>query len=787
MSLKSFLLISCTTILPAGLWAQAAPMPNPLPQAAPPDRPADDSEVVVVTAQRGVNSVPGTAVAETTLSPLDIRALGASNVSEILSNLGARAGTGRGRGGGQPVVLLNGRRISGFAEIRSLPSEAILRVEVFPEATALQYGFAADQRVVNFILRPQFKALTFEASLGLSADADRSEDDLEVNYVHITEKGRVSANLEVTKANAITEAQRGISRTAGLADSAFRTLLPEAITTSGSVTYARGIGETMGATLDARFDTNQSESLLGLRALGSGEPALQRNSQAQNGRLAATLNGATRGWQWTASGAYDLSDTNTRTEIANGPLQTAKSRSQVVELVANGTGALFQVPAGPVRGSIRTGYLDRQLDSASVRLGVRSIGALSRGDTTTRLTLSVPITSRRSEFGAAFGDLSLNATGSFTDLTDFGALQSTGYGLTWSPISDLRFSANVDNAESAPSIQQLGNPTISTPNAAVFDYASGQTVLVTRTSGGNSALSQESRADLTLGFSYSPSKLEGLDFNFSWARNQSDNPVGLITGLTPELEAGFANRFTRVDGRLVAIDERPINFAASENEIVRYGVSYGRSFGQPPARPPGSVQGGSGPSGGGGVPPGVRPRGGGGFSGGGGFGGFGGGPGGGQGGRWSFSLFHTIRLEDSVTLRAGGAKLDLLGGAAIDDNGGARRHLVELEGGWAYRGLGFRAFSTWRSGTKIGTGSNELTFDPIFNLNLRAFVNFDARRGIIEKAPWLRRARLILRVDNLTDSAQKVTDARGATPDAYQKGYVAPRGRFIELGLRKQF
>jgi hypothetical protein len=183
----------------------------------------------------------------------------------------------------------------------------------------------------------------------------------------------------------------------------------------------------------------------------------------------------------------------------------------------------------------------------------------------------------------------------------------------------------------------------------------------------------------------------------------------------------------------------------------------------------------------------VRPAGGGGFSGGGGFGGFGGGPGGGQGGRWSFSLFHTIRLEDSVTLRAGGAKLDLLGGAAIDDNGGARRHLVELEGGWAYRGLGFRAFSTWRSGTKIGTGSSELTIDPIFNLNLRAFVNFDARRGIIEKAPWLRRARLILRVDNLTDSAQKVTDARGATPDAYQKGYVAPRGRFIELGLRKQF
>jgi iron complex outermembrane recepter protein len=825
MSLKILLLVSAAVVAPTLVAAQARPAPATPPVPAS-RATGDDQETVIVTAQRGKNSVQGDVVPETTLAPQDIRALGASNVAEILASLGPRAGTGRGRGGGFPIVLLNGRRVSGFAEIRNIPSEAIVRVEVFPEATALLYGYSAEQRVVNFILRERFRAITLEGSLGLSADGDRSEDNPEINYLKITDKGRIVANAEISKSNAITEAQRGITRTTGLADSAFRTVLPEALTSQGSLTYVRGVGATFGATFDARFDTTEFESLLGLRGPGSGAPPLTRNARTVNTRLAATLDGATKGWQWTASAALDTSDTNTRTELAVGPLQIAKAQNQVIEVLANGSGPLFKLPAGLARASLRTGYLDRQLDSVSVRGGITTTGALSRGDTTTRVTLSLPITSRRGNFGAAIGDLTLSATGSFTDLSDFGQLQSTGYGLTWSPIADLRFSANVDSAQAAPSIQQLGNPVISTPNAPVFDYATGQTVLVTRTSGGNANLRQESRDDVTFAVNYAPTKIEGLDINLSWARNKSENPVGSLSGLTPDLEAAFGGRFTRVGGRLVAIDQRGVNFAASQNEIVRYGFSYGRSFGKtlaqliasrggppfpiPPIGAPqtGAPSSGAAPSG---NPQGGRPQngsgqrpggGGGGAGGGGGFGGGGFGPPGGFGGggfgggggpptgplgRWSFSIFHTIRLEDSVTLRAGGQALDLLGGGAIDDAGGARRHLIEMEGGASYLGIGFRANGTWRSGTKIvGTGS-DLIFEDIFNLNARIFMSFEARPDIVRKAAWLRRSRLVLRIDNLTDSFQRVTDTNGNTPEAYQRGYLAPRGRFTELSFRKQF
>jgi hypothetical protein len=86
------------------------------------------AEEIVVRAQCGPNSVPGDAVPETTLDPVEIAALGASNVAEVLAALGPRAGSGRGRGSGPPVILLNGRRIASFREVQGLSSEAILRV-----------------------------------------------------------------------------------------------------------------------------------------------------------------------------------------------------------------------------------------------------------------------------------------------------------------------------------------------------------------------------------------------------------------------------------------------------------------------------------------------------------------------------------------------------------------------------------------------------------------------------------------------------------------------------------
>jgi hypothetical protein len=431
----------------------------------------------------------------------------------------------------------------------------------------------------------------------------------------------------------------------------------------------------------------------------------------------------------------------------------------------------------------------------------------------------------------------------YTDLSDFGGLQGGGLGVNWSPISTVRLSMAYDASEAAPSIQQLGNPVLVTPGSAVFDFQTGQTVLVNRTSGGNSGLKAESRADTTFSMNYSPAKFEGLDLTLSYAVNTSEDTIASFPLLTPALEAAYPRRFERNSaGVLTGIDQRPINYDSADSSIFRYGFSFSKGFGpqigrgpggggqRPPtpqnasgggpsstATPPARAQGGSGAGTGtsqtttattgqtsqpegqrpatgtaGGFGGGFRGRGGpppGVFFGG---GGFGGGQGG-QAGRWSISIFHSLKLEDSIVLAPNLPKLDLLEGAAVDDGGGSRRHTVEFNGGWSYMGIGFRAFGEWRGQSKIIAsasgvlGATDLYFDDQFTFNLRGFLNFEARPNWVKKAPFLKGSRLILRVDNLTDSAQSVRDTAGNTPEAYQKALLAPRGRSVELSFRKQF
>ena len=829
------------------------------PQAVVEEQPVEE---IVVRAQRGPNSVPGDAVPETTLDPVEITALGASNIAEVLAALGPRAGSGRGRGSGPPVILLNGRRISSFRDVQGLASEAILRVEIFPESTALQYGYSADQRVINFILKDKFRAVTTELTAGTAAEGEQSRGELELGLLTIGAKGRLSVNGEVSSQNSVTEAERGVRRAALPTSSAFRTLLPETRAAELGISYNRNFGKSMGATFDLRFDSNESESLLGLPISPTGLPVtntpIERTSKVDTSRAAVTLNGTTDGWQWTATGSADQTKSNTKTLSAVAQPQTTNSTASVLEAIYNTTGPLIDVPAGPIRGSFRIGYQDRQLDSQSSRNGLITLTNLSRGDVTARGNLSIPVTSRRSGFGEKFGDLSFSLNSFYTDLSDFGGLHGGGLGVNWSPISTLRLSMAYDASEAAPSIQQLGNPVLVTPGSAVFDFQTGQTVLVNRTSGGNSGLKAESRADTTFSVNYSPAKFEGLDLTLSYAVNTSEDTIASFPLLTPALEAAYPRRFERNSaGVLTGIDQRPINYDSADSTIFRYGFSFSKGFGPQIGRGPGGLGGGfgggprpqapaaatskpqtgSGPrptrqqggfgqgtststsqsptpptgqisqpigqrpatgspgglgggfGGRGGPPPGV-------FFSGGGFGGGGGGFGGGQGGqagRWSISIFHSIKLEDSIVLAPNLPKLDLLDGAAVDDGGGSRRNMVEFNGGWSYMGIGFRAFGEWRGQSKIIAsasgvpGAKDLYFDDQLTFNLRGFLNFEARPNWVKKAPFLKGSRLILRVDNLTDSAQSVRDTAGNTPEAYQTALLAPRGRSVELSFRKQF
>ncbi|MDP9085509.1 MAG: TonB-dependent receptor, partial [Pseudomonadota bacterium] len=169
--------------MPTLALAQKVPVPAPVPDPAQ-DQGEGDQTDIVVTGQRQQGAVIGDIPPEQQLSQADIRSYGVGSVAELLTELAPQTTSGRG---GQPVVLLNGRRISSFAEIRDLPTEAIQRVDILPEEVALKYGYRADQKVVNFVLRRRFRAATVELSDRQATEGGRNTPNAELDLLKIAQ------------------------------------------------------------------------------------------------------------------------------------------------------------------------------------------------------------------------------------------------------------------------------------------------------------------------------------------------------------------------------------------------------------------------------------------------------------------------------------------------------------------------------------------------------------------------------------------------------------------------
>jgi hypothetical protein len=795
-------------------------------------------EIIVVIAEKQRGGVAGAPQPIEVLDEAAIEAAGAVNLGELLATLTPQARSGRSRGGGPPAVLLNGRRIAGFNEIRLLPSEAIARVDVLPEEVAVRYGFAPDQRVINFVLKERFRSVTAEADLGALGSETRATREFEFGLLRITPSGRINLTLENSQADGVSEADRGIVDLTGLRDSAFRTLAPATSQWDLGLNANRTLGET-GVTVDLRYSKTDTESLLGRTATG----LLTQDALTTSGRAGLTVDGFRGDWQWSASVVHDRSDRSVITDetsgahtsgLSAGAAARAQTDTRLWEAIANANGPLSELPAGPLRAGLRIGVEDRLVDARSERAGVVAASTLARSQVLARASLTVPITSRRNDFGAEFGEWSLTASAAHLLMSDFEGLTSYSAALTYSPVEDLRITVSRDRSQAAPTVEQLGDAQVATPAGAVFDPLRGESAIVTRLTGGNPLLTAESRTDWSLGVVWEVPSVDGLEVQATYAKFAAENALSPFPTLTPALEEAFPSRISRdALGRLVAIDRRPINIAARRTDQLRWGLSFARNIGKAPERGPGLGAGpGSGGRVGSGAGPGAAtagrsdgslpsalpaagpstPAGPGGRPGGrpvpGGLGGarmgggqfpgmaagsgwMGGPPGSPSGapGRWSVSLFHTWKFAETARLSAQGTELDLLDGDALREAGGTARHELELEGGWFYKGVGFRVSANWQGKSRVDgpTPASTLFYDDALTANLRLFMNFSANRTLVAAHPYLKGVRVFVRADNVTDSGQQVKDASGATPFAFQKGFQAPRGRVIEVSLRKQF
>lgn len=745
----------------------------------------DDEGEILVVATRIKGQVNTVQPPVATLDEEDIASYGVSSLADLLAALAPQTGSGRGRGGdGAPVVLLNGMRISGFREMRGLPPEAIRKVEILPEEVALKYGYRPDQRVVNFILKDNFRSFGTETEVQLPGSGGYSDTKQEMTLVRIDKGARLNVTGSYESQSPLTEAERGIVQAAGSDPLAaeYRTLLSRSKTAQLNATWARPLGGGAGLTLNALVQRDATDSLNGLRSSDPAVP-LARTTRTTTLSAGAALNKPLGDWQLTvtADGSHVESGSAIDTLAQLAPEQ-ARSKTDTLTSLATLNGRPFRLPGGDASLTVKTGFAYSGIRSSDSRT-LAGDTRLTRGDSQAGFSLDLPITSRRENFGGAIGNLSLNLNGEVHHVSDFGSLTNLGGGITWAPTEKLTFTASYIGTQKAPGLSDLGGPVIVTPGVPVYDFVTGQTTLVTVTNGGNPNLKKERQHDIKLAANWDLPVVKNATLLVEYFRNKSSDTTESFPFLTPAIEAAFPGRVVRdpATGRLVAIDQSAVTFAQENSSRLRWGLNIGGNFGKPDpnARRGGRFGGMMGGAGMGGPPPG-----GGGYR-----GGRGGGGGDGRG-RWNLSITHTIQLTDRVILTPGGPVLDLLNGDAVT-SGGVARHSIQMEGGGFYRGFGLRMNGTYTGGSRVEAsgvpGSSSLDFAPIATFNLRAFADLGRMPKLVEKAPILKNTRISLAVDNVFDAQQRVTDENGVVPLRYQPGYLNPAGRVFKIELRKQF
>ena len=669
-------------------------------ETAPPDADtlvSDAVEQIVIQGVRRRGVVTGAYQPEITYDEEDVASLGASSFADILEALAPQTGSGRGRSDGPPAVLLNGRRIAGFRELRNYPPESIQRVEILSEDAALRFGFRADQRVINFILKDSFSAYTVEAEVNAPTEGGRSTPEIELGRLAINDGRRFNLDFRYTTSSELLESERdlrteapsppyslignitaptigdeidpALSALAGftttvaavpetaaggapvIADfvagandprftdlGAFRTLAPEsdevefgagynligpgdiAITLSGEATLGEQTAllglPTASLTLDPSNPFSDFSAPVALHRYVAGGGALRQETDSLDAESAITIASAPGVWTWTiineasfatrdretetgfeASALQTLLDAGDATTNPFGSLselgtidtQTSETRTLSTGHTALATIPLLALPGGDLASSWKLEYrtTDQQTDVRDAS-GLTS-ASLYRGRATAQASFEAPIYDAE-----GWGSLAANLNGAIDDYSDFGTLSTWGAGLVWSPNDIVRLSTSYNREEGAPSIGQLGDPVIVTPNVRVFDFTTGDTALVDRTTGGADDLRADDRQVVNIGLRLTPLGDDDVALIADYTETRTDDPISGFPTPTAEIEGAFPSRFTRdINGDLIALDARPINFAQSERRQLRWGINLskrlrasrgGRPSGAPPAR-----------------------------------------------------------------------------------------------------------------------------------------------------------------------------------------------------------
>jgi hypothetical protein len=680
------------------------------------------------------------------ITPGDLQSYGTSSVQELIDALAPR--TQSSMSDAPPVILINGR-LAGPTELQNLPPEAIARVDVLPEKAALRHGFPDDRRVINLVLRERFSLYIGEATDSQSTKGGSQTLSGDASMTRIDHDNQTTVRADYKESQRLLESQRDIST----ADSNARTLEPTLHETKLAATLARELFG-LRPTLEASFDAKATDSLQGLAATDSGAEQLRQRTSTTTAHLAGRLSGMAGELNWTAAAIYDRTAVSTRgatgLDAAGGlSVRDAHSTLNNIALIGSAGGPFMRLPAGDAFVSAN---FNARLQDFATATEVTDFPAasshLSRTTTRAWVNTNFPLTSRSAHVLPALGELAARAYFSVENVSNFGTLTSNTFGLTWRPVQLIGLNAEFGIRRTAPSVQNLLDPTVVTPGVQLFDFVTDETAYVTTITGGDPELRKAAARTGVVGLYLGPFK-DRYSFIATYLRERTRDGIGALPPASAAVELAFPERFIRDgNGNLVQIDTRPVNLALAERGLLRWGVNLIPLPGPPSPKDPPSP-------------------------------------------RLILALFDTWYLRYTLLVRQGLPELDLLNGAPSSITGTSvagtqPRHSVNLRTVFNYRGIGVLFNAAWHSATEVNSGSNELRFSALTTADLRLFTNLEEIPST-KQHTWAKGLRIFLSATNLFDTHQTVRDATGATPVGFEPGYVDPLGRVVSLSVRKAF
>lgn len=698
-------------------------------------REAEQREEIVVVGTRNMF----VAAPDRTIVADDVSTYGLATIGELIDELAREEGDS----GGGAAIFVDGRRVSGLRSIEDYPMETVERIEILPPGSAGRAGGSPTDRAYNVVLRPRSRVLAARASVRGATDGGWISGAGELGGTLIERPRRMNVTARVRGESLLLESERDIVQPAGsparLARS--RSLRPARDQAEISFAAADQLAPWLHGSLNMKLDKGIDRSRLGLSIAGN---PLDQRGQASGGSAELQLEAERGRWLFTLDAGYREDRRRAVTDAADDDPVRQRTRSitrdRSLELLANGP--LLALPAGSARLTLGTMWNRNSIDGTAS--GVPT--GLSQTMREVRVALDLPIASKAAGFAAPLGELSVGADLRRGRVSGLGAISIDTLTMRWEPASWLRIVGTLSASRTPPGLDLLAAPSISTPGVRYFDPSRAETVDVVAITGGNPALGKLRSDSRQLSLRIKPFASLDLVLNGEYLATERRNVVAALPPAGSAVLAAFPDRFTRDSGgRLIGVDNRPVNLDRQSEDQLRYGVDLS-------------------------VP--LRA-----------------GTAGSRGARLQLTAFHTVLLNSELVIRDGSAPIDLLSRRSAGLGGAARpRHQFEIALGYSERGLGFRLTADRRSASYLdlssGASIDVLTFKPLTTLGLRAFAEGSR---LLPNAKWMKGARVSLTMVNLTNDRETVRNGAGQTPLSYQPGYRDPLGRTIEIEFRKAF